>query len=101
MSFPSLQTPQRPLPGAFVQTPAASRYPGPNPVRQLFRAPSSNSAAVGAPSAQGSQSAVTVLPQGQSQPQVLKPVQRAGRTINEVLRKDANFPELDSYVKRK
>ncbi|OBT97132.1 hypothetical protein VE01_04801 [Pseudogymnoascus verrucosus] len=100
MSFPSLQTPQRPLPGAFVQTPAASRYPGPNPVRQLFRAPSSNPAAVGAPTAQGSQSAVALLPQAQSQSQALKPVQRAGRTINEVLRKDANFPELDSYVKQ-
>ncbi|KFY49278.1 hypothetical protein V496_10134 [Pseudogymnoascus sp. VKM F-4515 (FW-2607)] len=100
MSFPSLQTPQRPLPGAFVQTPAASRYPGPNPVRQLFRAPSSNPASVGAPTAQGSQSSVALLPQSQSQSQALKPVQRAGRTINEVLRKDANFPELDSYVKQ-
>ena len=115
MSFPAFQTPQRPLPGAFVQTPAPSRFPGPGPNRQLFRAQSSNptqgSSALTLPGAQPSgllassqpqsQAVGGLLPTVQPQSQPLKPVQRAGRTINEVLRKDANFPELDSYVKRK
>ena len=33
-------------------------------------------------------------------PAALQPVQRAARTINEVLQREASFPELDSYVKR-
>jgi nuclear pore complex protein Nup155 len=37
----------------------------------------------------------------QPQAQSLQPIQRAARTINEVLQKDANFPDLDSYVRRK
>ena len=37
MSFPAFQTPARPLPGAFVNTPAASRFHGQNVNRQLFR----------------------------------------------------------------
>jgi nuclear pore complex protein Nup155 len=31
----------------------------------------------------------------------LQPIQRAARTINETLQKEANFPDLDSYVRRK
>lgn len=101
MSFPAFQTPQRPLPGAFLQTPAASRYQGPGPVRQLFRTQSSNPAEVVAPTGQGAQPVVALPGAQAAQSQALKPVQRAARTVNEVLRKDANFPELDSYVKRK
>lgn len=101
MSFPAFQTPARPLPGAFVQTPAPSRFGAQNVNRQLFRTGSSSLAQPASSDAQGQDSQqagalVNTAPQAPS----LKPVQRAARTINEVLRKDANFPELDSYVKR-
>jgi nuclear pore complex protein Nup155 len=33
-------------------------------------------------------------------PVALQPIQRAARTINEVLQREASFPDLDSYVKR-
>lgn len=38
--------------------------------------------------------------QATPQPQALAPVQRAARTINESLQRDANFPDLDTYVRR-
>lgn len=86
----AFQTPQRPLPGAYFNTPAANRFPPPrapvfNPVQQT-RVPSN--------------------PQDPQQPeadpaQALQPIQRAQRTINEVLQREASFPDLDSYVRRK
>ncbi|CAG8974187.1 hypothetical protein HYALB_00007350 [Hymenoscyphus albidus] len=85
----AFSTPQRPLPGAFYNTPAANRFPPPrqpvfNPVQQS-RAPSNS--------------------QDQQQPeadpaQALQPIQRAQRTINEVLQREASFPDLDSYVRQ-
>ena len=95
MSFPGLQTPQRPLPGAYFNTPAASRL---GPVRQPSfqtqgtRQPSNPT---GDPSQPVSQSREVPPPQAQ------KPIQRAARTINEVLQREASFPDLDSYVRRK
>lgn len=109
MSYPSLQpqTPQRPLPGAYLQTPAVSRYQtGVAPPRQpVFRSQSftgqhggsSSQNTVGTPQphlqASESRQVAASLP--------LQPIQRAARTINEVLQKEASFPDLDSYVKRK
>jgi nuclear pore complex protein Nup155 len=89
----AFQTPQRPLPGAFFQTPAASRF-GPAPPQPQFH-----------PVRQSSQQPPQQNPQ-QLQQQApltrsLQPVQRAARTINEILQKEANFPDLDSYVRRK
>lgn len=103
MSFAPVQTPQRPLPGAFLQTPAASRYQsGPDPSRTLFRQSSQNSQTGAAAQAQssGTGSSQQQVVQTQPQPRSLLPVQRAARTINEVLQRDANFPDLDSYVRR-
>jgi len=92
----AFQTPQRPLPGAFLNTPAASRYgagmgvPAPNFLRR--------------PGATTSQalSMQQQSPESRQEPQTqsLQPIQRAARTINEVLLKEANFPDLDSYVRR-
>lgn len=101
MSLPAFQTPQRPLPGAFLQTPAASRYQGPNPARQLFRTQSSSGGQSTIPGNQvvtqpGAAPADSLTPQAQT----LKPIQRAGRTVNDVIRRDAAFPELDTYVKQ-
>ncbi len=97
------QTPQKPLPGAFLQTPAASRFqsgPGPDPQRQLFR-PLSTTALPGPVSQAPASSANQAVTAQSSVPtQTLQPVQRAARTINEILKRDASFPDLDSYVKR-
>lgn len=98
MSFPSFlpETPQRPLPGTFFTTPAASRFPT-APQQPIFsqaldpRRRQSTSA----PSTGRDQVAPVT-----TQKQVLAPTQRAARTINEVLQREAAFPELDSYVRR-
>jgi hypothetical protein len=106
MSLAGLQTPQKPLPGAFVQTPAPSRYQtGADPRRQLFRSQSLSGQQSNGLQMQSSTSGQQEqqISQIQSQPQAppLLPVQRAARTVNEALQRDANFPDLDSYVKRK
>jgi nuclear pore complex protein Nup155 len=96
----AFQTPQRPLPGAFFNTPAASRF-GPPPPQPLFRQaptpaqPQQNSAPQQQQQPQPAQ--LQALPQNRQ----LEPIQRAARTINDVLQKEANFPDLDSYVRRK
>src|SRR3979411_1471077 len=103
MSVAGLQTPQRPLPGAFVQTPAPSRYQtGADPRRQLFRSQSSSGQQSNGLQTQnsnsGQQQQQISLSQSQTQAPPLLPVQRAARSVNEVLQRDANFPDLDSYV---
>ncbi len=100
MSFPAFQTPARPLPGAYVNTPAPSRYPGQNVNRQLFGTQSSTGASAATAENRISTQQAAAVVQAQPQAHNLKPVQRAARTINDVLRRDAHFPELDSYVKQ-
>lgn len=99
MAAPVMQTPQRPLPGAFFNTPAASRFGAPPPA-PIFR-PTGLSSAQATTPGQGANAQQT--PQstpGGLQNRTLQPVQRAARTINETLQKEANFPDLDSYVRR-
>lgn len=106
MAFPAMQTPQRPLPGAFFQTPAApSTQAGYPSLRQPdFR--QNPPVRHQATSQMQKQDAVQQSQQQQLQPgqapqaQVLQPIERAARTINEALQKEASFPDLDSYVKR-
>jgi nuclear pore complex protein Nup155 len=100
MAFASLQTPQRPLPGAFLNTPAASRYQSnPPPPRPVFRSqPSSNGPAIAA--ASSSQPALGLAATAPIESISLLPAQRAAKVINEVLARDGNYPDLDSYVKR-
>jgi nuclear pore complex protein Nup155 len=87
----SLATPQRALPGTFFNTPAVNRFAP--PLRQpVFSAPSQPARASSNP-----QSPQSAAPVSQSS----EPVQRAARTINEVLQREAGFPDLDSYVRRK
>lgn len=89
----AFQTPQRPLPGAFFNTPAPSRYPPPRqPVFTAGGGQSRNPS-----SSQDGQQPLAPLRDSQS----LQPIQRAARTINEVLQREASFPDLDSYVRRK
>lgn len=99
MSFTAVlpETPQRALPGSFFNTPAASRFPN-VPQQPIFaqtldaRRRQSTVAASG--------KADQVAPVATQQRQSLPPIQRAARTVNEVLQREAGFPELDSYVRR-
>lgn len=106
MSFSAPQTPHRPgLPGAYVQTPAQSANQWSGQVVQSSlqtRAPSSNQQL----SSDGQNN--TISQTGQQGGQVagaqttteLRPIQRASRTINDTLAREAQFPELDTYVGR-
>ncbi|KAG5951413.1 hypothetical protein E4U53_003149 [Claviceps sorghi] len=128
MSFPPT-TPLRPVPGAFLNTPAvASRFQsGSDPVRrQLFPTSSSlpsggqaggnlaggNSAlATTSAEAQGSSTAVTTISARNAElaatnalplprPENVPPVLKAAKAINSFLQMDESFPDLDSYCRQ-
>ncbi|EKD15418.1 uncharacterized protein L3040_001786 [Drepanopeziza brunnea f. sp. 'multigermtubi'] len=95
MAYPA--TPQRPLPGAYFATPAASRFgPGP-PIRQPLFGQNGRQPPAGPTPNDGN-------PNPQSQetpaPRALPPVLRAANTINAVLDREVRFPEIDSYVRQ-
>ena len=113
MSFPA-QTPSRPLPGAFINTPAVNRFQsGSAPPAGLFRTNSaSTSSALQKQAPQRGQYQGQALEQSQGQVQTstsngqpptneLAPLERAARTINQTMMQELRFPELDSYVGRK
>ncbi|KAI9368699.1 Non-repetitive/WGA-negative nucleoporin C-terminal-domain-containing protein [Aspergillus egyptiacus] len=94
MSYPNLPpvTPQKPLPGAFFQTPAPSNAL--NPPRPVTPQPTAQ------PSISASPGTLPRLP-----PSILKPTpqnlnteERAARTVNDTLAQEARYPELDSYL---
>lgn len=72
-------TPQRPGPGAFINTPAPQR-----------------------PGMSQRQSSMAQPPQGQQQalpaPPVETPIERAARTINSMLDRDNRYPSLEAYI---
>lgn len=95
------QTPQRPLPGAFLATPA------PNRVQTSPPQPPSALRSVSYPSLPKDFGRVSQPAPAQSvaspapaAPENLKPLQRAAGTINETLDQEKRYPELDSYVGR-
>jgi nuclear pore complex protein Nup155 len=121
MSFPQT-TPVRPVPGAFLNTPAvASRFQsGSDSVRrQLFTGNDSNQAvshkssapvsssrsvAATAPSAPRTASndsliVPTALPPLRTEN--VPPVVKAARAINACLQSDGRYPDLDSYCRRR
>jgi nuclear pore complex protein Nup155 len=95
-----MQTPQRPLPGAFFNTPAASRFGAP-PQPSIFRPTGLAVAPPGATPQDANPQQTTSQSLTGLQNRSIQPIQRAARTINETLQKEANFPDLDSYVRRK
>ncbi|CAH0025896.1 unnamed protein product [Clonostachys rhizophaga] len=114
MAFPQI-TPMRPVPGAFMNTPAiASRYQsGSEPVRrQLFpssdnavkaplgRTVSGTLAAPAAPEASAVGGLLTTNPLPPPRVESVPPVLKAATAINVFLRTDENFPELDSYCRQ-
>ena len=105
MAADVVRTPNRPVPGSYLQTPAQ----GPNlrpgqsqpPVFQpnLPQKPQQNgiqtqNQALSQSTQQASQSS------GKQTAEYIKPVQRASKTINELLVRESHYPELDSYVGR-
>ncbi|KAJ9609842.1 hypothetical protein H2200_006171 [Cladophialophora chaetospira] len=91
------QTPLRPAPGMWPQTPAPRPPAVPAPSFQTPSRPALN------PS-QPSTSLVTTTPSGAvaqtsiRQPEALEPAERAARAINESLSQESRFPEVDNYL---
>lgn len=121
MSFPPA-TPLRPVPGAFLNTPAiVSRYQtSHDPVRRtLFTSDGQNAqtSAAATTAAHGTVStgsaAVTAVANAEGgglasltplpPPRVenIPPVLKAAKAINSFLQLDESFPDLDSYCRRK
>lgn len=96
MSYPTLPTnfppatPQKPLPGAYMQTPAVARN------ESVFRSPAA------APQPVSSQTPMPKLPPAASktQSQTLSTEERGARTINDTLFHESRYPDLDSYLSR-
>lgn len=100
------QTPQRALPGAYIQTPAPNRFqsgqiPPPNFLL-------SSASSIQQHGAQAQAQAGVLVPGSQQVTGIggtpvdrLKPISRAAKTINETLAQEAKYPELDSYIGRK
>lgn len=101
MSFVA-QTPQRPVPGAFLATPAPNRgqIPAPQPPPSAFRNVSYPSLPRDFGQVSQAAPAQQVASPAPAAPENLKPLQRAGGTINETLEQEKRYPELDSYVGR-
>lgn len=102
--FAMPQTPQRPLPGAYIQTPAHGLA---NKAGQLYQPNLRPNTITSQNASQGQSQALTQQKQqtgqvaGTSSAEDLKPIARAARTINETLDQESRYPELDSYVSRK
>lgn len=89
MSYPTLpQTPQKALPGAYLQTPA----PAPSQ-NALFAKP------VVAPPAM----ALPKLPPAasRSKNQTLSTEERGAQTVNDTLFQESRYPDLDNYLSRR
>lgn len=98
MSYPNLPptfTPQRPLPGAYFQTPAPNNAPNAQP---LFAA----KAAAASAEQDASPAALPKLPPAasKSKNQILSTEERAARTVDDTLAQEARYPDLDSYLSR-
>jgi nuclear pore complex protein Nup155 len=116
-------TPQRPMPGLFMATPAPARpaqpvrAPSNPPVPTFASNTQPQTSSTIAPPSQPTQQATSqqhtsassnpgaVAPQNSAPPAALAPpsltpIQRAARTINDTLSKEARYPELEQYASR-
>lgn len=109
MAYPQA-TPVRPLPGAFINTPAVARAMAQqdDPVRRrLFPdVPPTSTSAAGLPGA----AAPAAAPAARSRTEPLvklptvdpaSPLTKAAGTINKLLQHDGEYPDIDSYCRRK
>ena len=103
MATLAMQTPQRHLPGAFIQTPAVGRLQA-GPVGQLQRRPGSSSTTSqqisGIASKALTQQAQQDVENTNASPtaEALAPIERAAKSINHNLDQETRYPELDSYI---
>lgn len=106
MAYPQA-TPVRPLPGAFINTPAVARAMAQqdDPVRRrLF--PDAPATSAPTPGAVGPAAAAASRPS--TEPLVklptvdpASPLTKAASTINKLLQHDGEYPDIDSYCRRK
>lgn len=101
MALPLPQTPQKALPGAYVQTPAAHRFATTAISQPEFRSVSASArqqygGQVSGTPGQPHQLQVTERPGLEN----IRPVERAAKSINDTLSQESRFPEIDSYVGR-
>ena len=100
-------TPMRPIPGAFINTPAA----GPNTVRRRLNF--NEAAGGGTNGALGTAPAPITSTLGSGQPDIttgmlpppqarddLPPVTKAAQVVNQTLQLDESYPDIDSYCRR-
>lgn len=103
MAFQAAATPMRPIPGAFINTPAFIRQNDPVRRRLTF-----GDVAPPAPPRTGAaqNNHVDLLEQGQPLQQQqgadapVPPITRAAALINRTLQMDEAYPDLDSYCRR-
>ena len=103
-------TPMRPIPGAFINTPA----PGPNTVRRRlnFNEPA-GAGTTGATGTMGTTPAPIASTLGSGQPEIatgmlppplvredLPPVAKAAQVVSQTLQLDESYPDIDSYCRR-
>ncbi|KAH6685905.1 nucleoporin Nup157/170 [Plectosphaerella plurivora] len=113
MSYPVI-TPARPLPGAFINTPAPSRFQSGNDAvqRRLFVHEGAGNSSGGESlvrrpsqtmgshqSASGSSGALAPVAQPQLPAQDVPPVVKAAQAVNRALQSDQSYPDLDSYAR--
>ena len=96
------QTPMRPVPGVWPQTPAARPPSIPAP---SFQSPAASTSRPSLTPYQSSTSLVTtttaagaVAQTSVRPPEALEPAERAARAINESLLAETRFPEVDGYL---
>ena len=102
MEYPTLPnnlppaTPQKHLPGAYLQTPAVNRNVFQSPPQQPLQSQQQ-------PQQQQTQASPQVIPKlplNVVPNQNLTTEQRGARTINETLFQESRYPDLDSYLSR-
>ncbi|KAL9043322.1 MAG: hypothetical protein Q9214_003483, partial [Letrouitia sp. 1 TL-2023] len=95
----TMQTPQRPLPGAYIQTPAVGNYSSYQSRPSNFRSNSASSQQqhVSQPHMQTlnqqGQAGVPAIPREE-----VKPIAQAAKAVSEALEQESRYPELDSYI---
>ena len=95
MSF-AIQTPAKPLPGTYLQTPAANK----------LQSATTNQSNFASNFPKSSQQLSAPIPLQSTQlatrpADTLNSIERAAKTINEVLNQEARYPELDGYIGRR
>ena len=102
-----LQTPPRPVPGTYVQTPAShapsfhsavSQPTRPSLASQQIMSRSETTTRPSQPTGQAQQVKSTTSSAAEKTVEALRPAERASRTITETLESERRFPELDSYL---